>query len=163
MRQGFITIATILALLGVSLAAQSKPSIQGVWRVAESVTTGPTAFVNKSPQPGFLIFTGKHYAIVRDTARQPRPAVKDPANPTAAEALATYRDFMSQAGTYEAAGATVTLRPSVAKNPPADGKYQNTTTYSMKLDANNLTLVSESTSARGKVPNPTTIRFVRVE
>lgn len=163
MRQWLSSVAAAVVVVGVSLGAQSKPSLQGVWRVVESVTTGPTAFANKSPQPGYVIFAGKHYAIVRDTARQPRPAIKDAANPTAAEALATWRDFMSQAGTYEAKGASVVLTPSVAKNPPADGKYGNATTYSMKLDGNNLTLISESTSARGKIPNPTTVRLVRVE
>lgn len=161
-RRLFVVMA-VLATSAVSLVGQSKPSVQGVWRVVENVTTGPTAYANKNPQPGLIIFTGKHYAIVRDTARQPRPPVKDAANPTASEALASYQNFMAQAGTYEATSATLTFKPMVAKNPPAGGKYENTFTYSMKLDGNNLTLIQVSGSARGKTPNPGTIRLTRLE
>lgn len=156
-----LVFAAMLAVLSAALMAQSKASVQGVWRVVE--TSGGRGGATKNPQPGLIIFTAKHYAIVRDTASRARPAVKDAANPTAAEALATYRDFMAQAGTYEVVNNTVVLKSTVAKNPPADGKYVNTATYSMKLDGANLTLIQESTSARGKTPNPQTIRLARLE
>ena len=161
MTRKFFVVVTALGLISVSLTAQSKPSIQGVWRVVE--TSGGQAGGTKNPQPGLIVFTGKHYAIVRDTALERRPAVKDPANATAAEALATYRAFQAQAGTYEVTANTVVLRSMVAKNPPADGKYGNTSTHAMKLDGNSLTLTQESTSARGKTPNPQTIRLMRLE
>jgi hypothetical protein len=161
MRKLFIVVV-VLALTGLSILGQAKPSIQGVWRVVESSTTGPTAFTNKTPQPGVIIFTGKHYAIVRDTARETRPPVKDVANTTPAEALASFGPFQAQAGTYEVSGGTVTLRASVAKVPPANGKYENVARWSVKLDGTNLVLTQVSTS-RGKIPNPQTIRLASAE
>jgi len=119
---------------------------------------------SENPQTGLFLFTAKHYAIIRDTADQRRPPVKDPANPTPAEALATYGPFVAQAGSYEVTGDdTLVLRPSVMMNPPADGNYTLAFTYTFKIDGNNLTVTQVSSSRRRNVPNPITTRLTRVE
>lgn len=153
-------------LVTAALSGQTKPAsrstVQGVWRVAEVVTTGPGASTNSKPQPGLYIFTARHYSIVRVTADKPRPnQPQDVTKASANELVAAWDPFTGQAGTYELAGGNLTVRPSVAKNPTvmASGSF---TTYSYKLDADTLTLINRTTNA-GPVANPTTIKLTRVE
>jgi hypothetical protein len=162
-KRSLFVAALVMAILSPSLTGQSKPSVQGVWRVVE--TSGGRSGGTKTPQPGLVIFTAKHYAILRDTAQKPRPRPKDIANPTAAEALAAYQAFIAQGGTYQVKGnETLELRAGVAKNPPPDGaKYTLVTTYTFKLDGNNLTLTNVANTLQGKNPNPETIRLTRAE
>jgi Lipocalin-like domain len=163
-RRLFVVGVTVLSLAGVSVVGQSKPSIQGVWKVTEVTTTGPNAVTNKSPQPGLYIFTAKHYSIVRDTARTPRPAIKDPLKVTPDEALATFNSFQAQAGTYEVTSTTLKATPVVAKNPPPAGqRYGATITWTMQLSGDTLTL-KQVMAISGKPPaNPAMIRLTRVE
>jgi hypothetical protein len=70
----FVAVA-VLTLTCSSLSGQSKPSIQGVWRIAEVITTGPTAGTNKNPQPSLFIFTAKHYSLMRILGDKPRAVV----------------------------------------------------------------------------------------
>jgi hypothetical protein len=51
MAKGLFVVVAVLVGSGVWALAQSKPTIQGVWRVAEVNTTGPNATTNKNPQP----------------------------------------------------------------------------------------------------------------
>ena len=60
-----VAVVALLAVISALLLGQSKPSIQGVWRVAEVTTTGPNANTNKSLQPGLYIFTGKQEELVK--------------------------------------------------------------------------------------------------
>jgi hypothetical protein len=86
---------------------QSKPSIQGVWRVVERTTTGPSGTTNRNPQPGLYIFTGKHYSMMTDTSEKPREVVPVPpagAKLTDKEMLTLFRDVqpvIANSGTYE--------------------------------------------------------------
>ena len=78
----FIVVAAVLTVSGVVGLAQSKPSLQGVWRKVEVTITNP----NPTPgtfeghttdvQPGLLIFTAKHFSNVNDTAAKPRPKTR---------------------------------------------------------------------------------------
>ena len=153
-------VVAVFALYGGVALGQSTPSIQGAWRLAE---------VNKSPQPGLYVFTEKHYSIMWDTSREVRPSISDPANITAAEALATFGPFMAQSGTYEATGTTLRVTPIVAKVPPPNGKYGGSNRWTLKLDGDMLWLTQiddlreRLTGTAGKTPNPTTVRLVRVE
>jgi hypothetical protein len=75
-----VSVCLVFALAGATtVAGQSKSSsrgpLEGVWRVAEVTTTGAKASTNKQPQPGLVIFTAKHYSIIRVTADKPRPAL----------------------------------------------------------------------------------------
>ena len=157
-------VVAVLSLAGLTVHAQNKSSIQGVWRIAEVTTTGPNAATNKAPRPGVYIFTARHYSMVRDTTTgtTTRPAIKDVANVTAAEALATFNPFMAQTGTYEVKGDTLSVIPIVAKVPPATGKYV-ATTYSFKIQGDTLILTQGTNAAGAKVPNPSTFRLTRIE
>jgi hypothetical protein len=122
MAQRVFVVVAVLALSSIALVGQSNPSIQGVWRIAERTTTGPSGTTNKNPQPGLYIFTGRHYSLMSITGDKPRSVLPvAPANSklTDADMLAIYRDWQpvtANSGTYEMKGSTIVLRPIVAKS-----------------------------------------------
>jgi hypothetical protein len=136
----------LLVLASTVLAsAQSKPLIQGVWSVTEAVG-GPGAAtpttVNTTPQPGFYIFTARHYSITRVTGETPRTAPKDANKPTVAELQEADR-FVGQFGTYEIKGDSLTTHPGVARNPVIMAAAAPVTS-SFKLEGNTLTLTTKN-------------------
>jgi len=162
--------AAVLALTGVSLVGQSKPSIQGVWKPVEVTITTTTTNPGTLPkgthtdlQPGLVIFTAKHYALLIDSGAKPRPAlpVGDVAKQTTEMLQDAWGPFAANAGTYEISGTTLTTHPLVAKNP-ANQTGKTFTRYSIKFDGNYL-WTTQAETGRGKVPNPMTTKFVRVE
>ena len=155
-------VVAVVAVGSVLVVAQSKPSIQGVWRVVEVTTTGPNASTNTSPQPGVYIFTAKHYSLVRDTASEVRPGIKSAANITPAEALATLNPFFAQSGTYEISGSNLITTSIVALRPPAQGKYGGTNTWSFKMQGDTLWM-TQTLARQTPVANPVTIRLTRIE
>jgi hypothetical protein len=155
----FLCVVVLSAISGFS---QSKTPLQGVWKVSEATTTGPNASTNKSPQPGFIIFTGKYYSIVTVNTDKPRPDLPQDINSaTAAQLRDIWGPFTGQTGTFEVKGAEVTLRPLAAKNPVvmAAGSFN---TQSFKIDGNTLTLVPKA-GRNGPAQNPTTLKLTRVE
>jgi hypothetical protein len=155
-------VITALSVSVVPVAAQSAGAplkMQGVWRVVS--TTG--AAVNPSSQPSLLIFTGKHYSILRVTSNQPRAAVVDPAKASTAQLVAMWgnQGFVANAGTYEVAGGVLTTHPIVAKNPDVM-KAGTIIVYNVKMDGNAL-MLTESRDTDGPVASPTTLRLTRVE
>ncbi len=170
MAKKILVVVAVLGLTSSFLIAQSKPSIQGVWRTVEVTITAP----NPAPgglakgthtdlQPALLIFTGKHYSTTTDTAAKPRPtaAFKVAGKPTAEEMQAQWGPFAANAGTYELSGTTLTRRAIVAKNPATQGG-KNFSRANIKLDGNNLWITLTETQD-GKADNPATIKYVRVE
>lgn len=165
-----VVVVGILAL-GLSALGQSTPSIQGVWRPVEVTITNDNP--NRNPnalgkgthtnlQPGLVIFAGKHFSQVLDTAAKPRPTTpfKVQQKPTPEEMQTHWGPFAANAGTYELAGTTLTSRVIVGKNPVGQGKAFLRAT--IKLDGQNLWITGlEDTD--GKIANPTTIKYVRVE
>jgi hypothetical protein len=168
-RKLFVVVA-VLALTTLSLLAQTKQSIQGVWRLVEVTITNPIVQYDQLPkgthtnvQPALLIFTGKHYSVVVDTAAHPRPVTpfKVAGQPTAEEAIARWGPLVANSGTYEVAGNVVTSRPVVNKaSVNQGGGYFERATF--KLDGNNLWMTSVENKA-GKSPYPITGKYVRVE
>ena len=169
MTKQLLVVVGILGVFGVSVAGQAKPSIQGVWRVVEVTVTTPTPAPGARSkgtytdlQPGLLIFTGKHYSVLTDTAVKPRPkdGFKVAGKPTAEEMQAQWGPFQANAGTYELTGTTLVRHVMVAKTPANQaGKPTRST---IKLDANNLWITTIEGNA-GKVEYPATIKYVRVE
>jgi len=166
MTKRLLVVVSLVFVVGLSIAvaqqrSASAPSIQGAWRLSEAVSTGPNAATNRQPQPGFIIFTAKHYAQVTVTGAKPRPDVADFAKATADELRGTWGPFTANAGTYEVSGDTLTTRALVAKNPGvmSAGNYS---VRSMKLEGNTLTLTQTRTHA-GPTVNPTTIKLTRAE
>jgi hypothetical protein len=156
------------------MPAQSRESIQGVWRVVErTITDSPAgrrdpfgafpAGTHTNLQPELMIFTAKHYSRTTDTAAQPRPTTpyKTPGKPTLEELRAEWSSFVANAGTYEVSGTTVTLRAVVAKNPRAQGD-KNFTKLTFKVDGNSLWMTPVESEA-GPIPNPVISKYVRVE
>ena len=169
MAKTLFVVVAVLSLSGYTLIGQSKPSIQGVWRPVEVTITNPNpnpAGLGKGThtnlQPALLIFTAKHYSQILDTAGKPRPTApfKVAGKPTAEEMQTQWGPFQANAGTYEVSGNTLTLRPTVAKNPALQGKVPLRST--IKLDGNNL-WTTQVEGPTGKVDNPSTVKYVRVE
>ena len=120
---------TVLLLLGVAgLGAQTRVSLEGVWKIAERITPGSHPRANgvdvrqTNPRPNLLIFTKGYYSELIEMGGAPRPAVAAPADPqklTDSEKIARYeqwRPFTANSGTYEIAGSILTRHPMVAKN-----------------------------------------------
>lgn len=164
----------LLAAVVLPMSAQSKPSIQGVWRAVEvTVTESPAgrrdpfgafpAGTHTRFQPSLMIFTSRHYSRTTDTAAEPRPTApyKTPGKPTVEELQAEWGPFAANAGTYEVSGTIVTLHAIVAKNPRAQSA-KNFTRLTFKLDRNTLWLTPMETET-GPIPNPVTSKYERVE
>jgi hypothetical protein len=158
-----VVIGLSFVLVGSGFAQTSSPSsLQGVWKVTEVTTTGPSASKQTAPQPGLYIFTGKHYSIVTINSDKPRPDLPQDATTATLEQLrAAWDPFTAQAGTYEVKGSDVTFRPLAAKNPSVM-KAGNFSTSSFKIEGATLTLVNKATQA-GPATNPTTRKLTRVE
>jgi len=123
----------------VALSGCGKPKLEGVWQAVEVKRTGPNAGTNSNPQPGFYMFTRKHYSTVAVISDTPRRQVQDAAKATAAELLAMWGAFVATAGTYDISGDSVTFRPMVAKMPEVM-KPGNSAIAQFKLEGDTLTL-----------------------
>lgn len=164
------TLAAVLLLsipaTGLAQGGAAASPIDGVWKVAEVLTTGANASTNSSPQPSLVIFTRGHYSYISLNGASPRPAVppaKDPAKLTDAEKLARYEDWSpltANAGTFEIKGTTLTRHLMVAKN---SGLMRNPTpsVSEFKLEGNTLWLTSKS--AAGQPASETRTKLVRVQ
>lgn len=160
MRRAVLAVGLVVLPIPLGLEAQSGPEgLQGAWRVVEVVTTGPGASTNASPQPGLLLFTGRHYSYTLITGDQPRPEMPGRL-PTATELLSIWSPFSANAGTFEVSGDVMTRRPLVAKNPDAmaPGAFNE---YTFRLVADTL-WVTTARNETGPARNPTTVRYVRV-
>ena len=155
-------IAVLLtAVLGVSAYAQ-KGSIEGVWSLTEITSTGTDGSTKQMTQPSMYLFTKKHYSIIYVNSDKARPSDNDVDKMTAEQLRDMFvNSFIANAGTYEYKGGKVTFHPIVAKSP---GYMQvgNWVRQSAKIDANTLTLISDSSNT-GPSTNPSTIKLKRVE
>ena len=165
----FVVMAVVLVAISAMVLGQTKPSLQGVWRAVEVTVTNPNPPPNARPkgthtnlQPSLLICTAKHYSMTADTAVEPRPTtpVKQEEKLTVEELQARWGPFIANAGTYEVSGDTLTTHPVVAKNPGLQGKLVGRAT--IKLEGNNLWATGVE-GPTGKVENPTTVKYVRIE
>jgi len=159
----------LLAALGVGLAispginAQPAPkSIQGVWRIVEATTSGPSArTIPFGERPNLTIITAKHYSRVEVQSDGPRPILADVAKASADELRAAWGPFVSEAGTYEVTPGSVTMRPIASKNPAVMGPGVFIT-YSYKLEGDTLVLTQQR-NQNGPFPNPFSLKLVRAE
>ena len=158
-------VALFVSGAAVSAHAQTAPSLQGAWRITESVVTGANAETNRNRQPGLYLFTKEHYSamFVRGTAvRKDFGTAKDPARLTDAEKMARFdawEPFTANSGTYTVSGNTVTFRPLVSKSPSVMGGEPIKREF--KIEGNTLILVGRS--APGEPVSETTVWFTRVE
>src|SRR5690349_8736482 len=100
-----VVFATLPPLVALEPQAP-PPGIVGVWRVVDYTAGGRTSH----PQPGYWIFTARHFAMVMETRDDvKRSDVADPDSATARELLASWGPFAAQFGTYEIQGEVLTL------------------------------------------------------
>jgi hypothetical protein len=159
----------LLAALGLALltrpgaAVQPKSdSLQGVWRVVEATTTGRGArTISFAGRPNLTLITARHYSRVEVQADAPRPVLADVAKASADELRAAWGPFVSEAGTYETAAGSVTMRPIAAKNPAVMGPGVFIT-YAYKLEGDTLSLTQQR-NQNGPFPNPFSLKLARVE
>jgi hypothetical protein len=159
-----VLAAVIVSLIAGQAAAQpTRRSIQGVWRVEEATITGPAArTISFAERPNLTIITDKYYSRSEVQADGPRPTLTDPAKATADQLRAVWGPFVGEAGTYElASDGTITMRPTVSKNPAVMGSGVFIV-YSYKLEGDNLFLTQQR-NQNGPFPAPFTLRLVRVE
>src|SRR5215510_12934883 len=97
--------------------AQTKSTLEGVWKVTEWIESGKT---NTNPQPGLIIFTRGYYSVAMlmgppRTDSIPNNMGREVSD---AEKIGLYEQwkwFVGMSGTYEVKGSTVVLHPIVAK------------------------------------------------
>jgi hypothetical protein len=140
-------LSLVLCLLIANVAfAQTKPSVEGVWKVAETIPPGTTAqdkstnTTNSNTEIGLLIFTKGYYSGMGVEGREARGRVRppiDPKNLTDAEKIERYeqwKSFVANAGTYEIKESTISMRATVAKNP---NRVDKANTWEFKLEGTN--------------------------
>jgi hypothetical protein len=123
----------------------SSGSVRGVWKIVEETTTDMT---NSNPQPGFIIFTEKYYSLIHVASPEPRPDSVEINKATGPELLSIWGDaaFGANSGTYDLAGAALTLHSLVAKNPWA---MTRVTGFTYRIEGDNLWLrFNQRTDAR---------------
>lgn len=160
MNKSLVAVACI-AVLVVLLTAQSaaaQGNLEGVWKTTETTSTGPNARTNTNPQPGFIIFTKKHFSIVAISGDKPRPDLPQK-EATDAQKVAAWTPLTAGIGTYEVKGTTFTLHPILAKNPIEPGAFA---TFDFKTEGNTIVATQKANKA-GPVANPVTFKWVRVE
>ena len=162
MQKASILVMVLTSIWSMRLAAQSPTgpvgSVQGVWRVTEVTTTGPTARNIKDHRPGLFFITAKHFALVVEAGDKPRPS--EP--PMTFEALRDVSGpFVAFAGTYEASTNELTVRIAVHKTPAnmLPGSFM---TWSYRVDGDTMTLLTVRTH-EGPSKAPITWKLTRVE
>jgi hypothetical protein len=155
-----LIVAVALIIGPCRLSAQiptgTEKSLQGVWRIAEVISTNASAPSVRNPQPSQIIFTKTRYSYI--AVNQPRPKLAPPANPsklTDAEKIARYEHWAlvtAHSGTYDVRGAVLTFRAAVAKN---DAVMCGTERFEVKSEGEAIMLVSEE--------NGYTLKLARLE
>ena len=109
-----LAVSMLVVAATTPLAGQA---IQGVWKPVEVVVdSGPARGRHTTDvQPGFLVFTKRHYSMMFVQGFAPRPLPGDSA--TAEQVALLFIPFTANAGTYQRSDTTITFTPTVAKHP----------------------------------------------
>jgi hypothetical protein len=168
---GLVLLQVVLGCEAEAPSSEAAPAagggspLEGAWMVAGITTTGPdSATLNiPSPQPGLLLFTGRHYSLIRIGSADPRPQLEPEDSATVEGLRAVWgAAFTANAGTYELTGSTLTTSPLVAKNPQvmAPGNLQRS---SIRMVGDSLwTTGIPADTVTVPNPNPLTYKYVRV-
>lgn len=115
----FLPFVGVLADGPISASgARSQGSLRGAWRVIRmSLTAAGQTTTNNSPQPGLVLFTGKHYSLMYVEGSQPRKLFADATSPTDDEKIEAYDTFVGHSGTYTITDSVIAMLPDLAKAP----------------------------------------------
>ena len=108
----------VFCLLSASAAfAQTKTSVEGVWKITEWIESGKT---NTNPQPGLIIFTKGYYSVAMlmgppRTDSIPNNMGREVSDAEKIGLFEQWKWFVGISGSYEVKGSTVVLHPMVAK------------------------------------------------
>lgn len=154
MKLKIIAVITLLFTSAGACFAQQGGSLTGAWRITQTQGRGPNGRTQAHPQPGFILFTAKHYSIVSVTSDNPRPPLpEDVSKATADQLRATWGPFVANSGTYEAKDGVLELHPALAKTSPSGQ------TWSYKIEGATLTL----TPTKGLLPSVPILKLTRAE
>ena len=157
-------LTLFLLVPGLALSQGSTAPIDGVWKIAEVVTTGANPATNTSPQASLIIFARGHFSwlsVGGTTPRKQSAAAATPGKLTDADKVARYEEwnpFTANTGTFEIKGSTLMRRMLVAKNV---GVMSSTTpnVHEFKLEGDTLWLTGP---APGDPKSQTRFKLTRV-
>ncbi len=137
---GCLLVVTV-GVIGCTGVSHPDPGIQGVWHVVErSLTTPDTSWTVSDPQPGQYFFGETHFSVQEIRESGSRSLFGE--HTTDLERLAAFDVFHAHSGTYEIAGSTLTIRPTLAKSPNSmDGSSYS---YDYGIDGDHLTVTRRS-------------------
>lgn len=107
----------LIATLASALPADAQFDLSGTtWEVVErSYERGDSSWVNRSPEPGFYVFTERHYSIQEIRESGPRADFDD--STTDMERLSAFEVFHAHGGSYEVIGNRLLVTITIAKGP----------------------------------------------
>ena len=116
----------------------TRANLRGVWKITELMSRASGEdWTSATPSASVYIFTDQHYSYMYTTGSAPRRLFAgDPNKPTDAEKVGAYESFVGASGTYVLAGATLTLKALVHKNP--NEMAGEPLTYAVEIDGNTL-------------------------
>jgi hypothetical protein len=123
-RRGFLCVAMVVgcAILASAFTRSAIPRIHGAWRLTESSLDGnDTTITNRSPQPGLVLFTQRHYSLMYVEGSARRAPYADPSSPTDAEKVAAFNTFTGHSGTFTVADSMIEMHIVVSKSPSLMG------------------------------------------
>jgi hypothetical protein len=115
-------LALIFVAVNLVAAHSVTAQLRGAWKLVEATQVGrDTTIENKSPQPGLVLFTGRHYSFMFVEGSAQRVPFADPARPTDAEKLRAFDTFAGHSGSYSVQDSTLEMTVVVAKSPSMMG------------------------------------------
>lgn len=153
-----IACMAVLAVFMVVQSAVAQGKLQGVWKITEVTLTGPNARTMTPVESDTCIFTKKYCSCMAVSSEKPRAALPEK-DATDAQKVAAWTPLLAVTGTYDVKGQTVTIQPTIGKNPGAAGSSM---TFDFKIEKNNLLLTGKA--LQGAPAGSTySVKFVRVE
>ena len=135
---------------GAAAIPPPQRSLVGAWKVASmSLSIGERTTTNDSPQPGLVLFTGKHYSIMYVEGAQPRKPFTEPLRPTDPEKLEAYDTFVGHSGTYTVSDSLIAMEVVISKSPDFMGSELGRTFMRFAHQFSNDTLRLTRRSPRG--------------
>ncbi len=151
-----VLAATSIAIGATAEGAHAQFDLAGTaWEVVErSYQRGDSSWVNRSPEAGLYVFTGRHYSV--QEIRESGPRARFDSATTDDERLRAFDVFHAHGGTYEVVGDQLLVTITIAKGPNTMGGV--TAAYDLRWNGERLEV--GRTSAAENETRVTTLRRV---